>query len=355
MSGKDHNPRRRPNTQASLLGHVGGGRPSRRRQAPAAAEIERHVEIERDLALARDIQQGLLLEAVPRLPGWEINAVSLPARDLGGDLYDFIQLSDQTHGIMIGDVSGKGLPAALRMAVARTVFRHEARKGRFPAVTLAEINRSVLVDIPHGMVTMLYTTLDLRTGMLRIANAGHNFPIVINGTVNEVELTGLPLGVDDDIDYVELVHELHHGDTVFFFTDGVVEATNATEEMYGDERLHELLAQHAHARPRSLVARLLQELRHWSARGQADDITLVVVRRRHAYLGDELRLVLQDVLGDERADVLLRDIGLPTNDAPVSAWSESMAELVQRTQDQWGRGIARELNGQMRLVVEEYR
>src|SRR5262249_57026256 len=119
--------------------------------------------------LAADIQQGLLLEAVPRLPGWEISATSMPARDLGGDLYDFLPLGEFQQGIMIGDVSGKGLPAALRMAVARTVFRHEARRGEAPASTLAAVNRSVLSGIPHGMITMLYATFDTQQGGLTVA------------------------------------------------------------------------------------------------------------------------------------------------------------------------------------------
>src|SRR5215212_5915828 len=133
---------------ATLLTHTcGGGRVRVRAPVSALAatpnleELRRQSEMQQDLQLARDIQQGLLLEAVPRLFGWEISAVSLPARDLGGDLYDFLPFPDHWHGIMIGDVSGKGLPAALRMAVARTVFRHEARRDQTPGATLACTNR----------------------------------------------------------------------------------------------------------------------------------------------------------------------------------------------------------------------
>ena len=118
--------------RSTLLGHTGRPAPLRAKAplapGPNLDELRRQAEIEQDMRLARDIQQGLLLEAVPRLPGWEISAVSMPARDLGGDLYDFLPLASGWHGIMIGDVSGKGLPAALRMAVARTLFRHAARR-----------------------------------------------------------------------------------------------------------------------------------------------------------------------------------------------------------------------------------
>src|ERR1043165_7499235 len=105
-----------------------------------------------------------------------MSAVSLPARDLGGDLYDFLAVRNNLQGIMIGDVSGKGLPAALRMAVARTVFRHAARRGEAPGLTLADTNRGVISEIPQGMVTMLYALLDTRQGILHMANAGHNYP-----------------------------------------------------------------------------------------------------------------------------------------------------------------------------------
>ncbi len=256
--------------------------------APISDESRRHAEIEIDLQLARDIQQGLLLEAVPRLPGWEISAASLPARDLGGDLYDFLPLGDGWHGIMIGDVSGKGLPAALRMAVARTVFRHEARRGEGPGPTLAAVNNGVLTEIPQGMVTMLYVMLNTKDGGIQIANAGHNYPVVINGQVHEVELTGLPLGVMGDSDYEEMGAALKHGDTVLLYTDGVVEATNTEGEMFGYERLEDMLHTNEGLKPRALLAMLLHELRAWGGADQADDITMVILRRRQAELATEL-------------------------------------------------------------------
>jgi sigma-B regulation protein RsbU (phosphoserine phosphatase) len=305
--------------------------------------------------MARDIQQGLLLEAVPRLPGWEISAVSLPARDLGGDLYDFLPLADGWHGIMIGDVSGKGLPAALRMAVARTVFRHEARRGQSPGPTLAAVNNGVLSEIPQGMVTMLYAMLDTQNGCVRVANAGHNYPVVINGQVHEVELTGLPLGVLGDSDYDEQSTMLRHGDTVLLYTDGVVEATDRLGEIFGYERLTQVLRAADGLKPRALLATLLHELRAWGGSDQADDITMVILRRRQAKLPDELHSVAEDVLGRERAAQLWTEVALPGEDDPVALWAEALPELVRATQTSYGRGLARELNGQLRLALEEYR
>lgn len=357
--------RRRPSV--SLAGHAGRSRRALRRDrrggqaAPepqpqtSQVELERQAEIERELLLARDIQQGLLLEAVPRLAGWEISAVSLPARDLGGDLYDFLPFGEGWHGIMIGDVSGKGLPAALRMAVARTVFRHEARRGEPPGVTLAAVNRSVMVEIPQGMITMLYALLDTRAGVLRLANAGHNYPVVINGRVRELELTGLPLGVDSDSDYEEVTAVMAPGDTVLLYTDGVVEATSPAEEYFGYDRLERLLAERPNLKPRALMQALLHELRTWSATSQADDITVVVLRRRLERLEDEVRSIADDVLGAERALAVWGQAPIPPGGAPADAWAEALPAMARLVQDQFGRGLARELTSQLRQAIEEYR
>jgi sigma-B regulation protein RsbU (phosphoserine phosphatase) len=348
-------------TQSSLLCH--SWRNYRVRRAPqvtpnaaqqVSEEQRRQAEIEQDLRMARDIQQGLLLEAVPRLPGWEISAASLPARDLGGDLYDFLPLKDGWHGVMIGDVSGKGLPAALRMAVARTVFRHEARRGAGPGQTLAAVNNGVLSEIPQGMVTMLYVMLNTHNGGIRIANAGHNYPVIINGQVHEMELTGLPLGVMGDSDYTEISSTLDHGDTILLYTDGVVEATNSKGEMFGYERLEGVLQANEGMKPRVLLATLLHELRFWGGADQADDITMVILRRRQAELPAELFSVVEEVLGRERATQLWEDLPLPSSSS-ASAWAEVLPEIVRTTQVRYGRGLARELNGQLRLALEEYR
>jgi phosphoserine phosphatase RsbU/P len=320
-----------------------------------AEDIKRQAEIEQELSLARDIQQGLLLEAVPRLRGWEISAISLPARDLGGDLYDFLPLGGSLHGLMIADVSGKGLPAALRMAVARTVFRHEARRGDPPASTLAAVNRGVIREIPQGMITMLYATLDIECGRLQLANAGHNYPVLINGGVAEVEVTGLPLCVDGESDYEEIDTRIAPGETVVLYTDGVVEAVNDLEELYGYERLEQLLMHHERLRPRSLLAAMLQEQRTWSNGQQSDDVTVVIIRRRLHHAGVELRVLAEEVLGNERTYELWQAVGVPADDADPEQWVLALPKIVQEAQARYGRGLARELNGQLRPTLEEYR
>ncbi|MGQ9547656.1 MAG: PP2C family protein-serine/threonine phosphatase [Roseiflexus sp.] len=352
--------RKRSFHRFTLLSHAATGRLHRRvRPAPTPQitpeEARRQAEIERELLLARDIQQGLLLEAVPRLPGWEIHAISLPAHDLGGDLYDFLPLGEGRHGIMIGDVSGKGLPAALRMAVARTVFRYAARRGATPGPTLADVNRGIIADIPQGMITMLYAVLDLRRGVVQVANAGHHYPLLLNGRVSELELSGLPLGVDGDVDYEEICADIEPGATVMMYTDGVVEATNSSGEYFGYERLAQLLTEGATLKPRALVAQLLHELRSWSDSRQDDDITVVAVRRRFERFADELYSILRDVLGDDRAGEAWAILPRPNDHEGTDSWIEALPEIIRMVQSRFGRGLARELNFQVRLALEEYR
>lgn len=334
--------------------------PSTADPQPSPEELQRKAELERELQLARDIQQGLLLAAAPRLPGWELTAVSLPAHDLGGDLYDFLALSGGWHGIMIGDVAGKGLPAALQMAVTRTVFRHAARDEKSPAETLADVNRGVISEIPYGMVTMLYALLDPVQGTMRFANAGHTFPLLVNGSVCELELPGLPLGVDTDIDYEETTVHLGPGDSIVLYSDGVTEATNIEYDMYGVERAQELLAANRTLKPRGMVSLLLSELRTWSTGyGQSDDVTIVVLRRRLASLSDELQSIVLDVLGDERSAEIWHEVAnqtpVPAAQATADTWLEFLPLLAKTVQVRSGRGLARELNQQLRLALEDYR
>ncbi len=339
--------------RSSLLSHV--ARRSHERQQRSRALQRQHEqrqhELEEELRTARDVQQGLLLEAVPHLSGWDISAVSLPARDLGGDLYDFLPVADGIYGVMVGDVSGKGLPAALRMAVARTVFRYQARQQSDPARTLAAANHGVLSEIPQAMVTMLYAVLDLRDGRMRIANAGHTFPVLIQQHITECDVVGLPLGIDGESTYEARDIILEPGDCIVLYSDGVIEMLNEQDAIFSYERLEAVLHQARSLPPRSLIARLLAELRAWST-SQSDDITVVAVRRRFRSIGDELAFTATDVLGS-----MLRweSLPLPPHDAPVTVWLAHLPVLVDAVRQQVGRGVARELQGQLRIVLESYR
>lgn len=325
--------------------------------APAMDEAaqQRAREIEQELQLARDIQQGLLLEAAPHLPGWEVTAISLPARDLGGDLYDFLPLTDGRHGIMIGDVSGKGLPAALRMAVARTVFRHEARRNTDPAITLAAVNRGVLSEIPHGMVTMLYLQLEPRTGQLCFANAGHTFPLLISDTVQELEVAGLPLGIDSESEYVQQQAIIAPGESLLLYTDGLIEAESPNGTIFSFERLVDLIVAHPQRKPRALAAALVHEVRSWTNGILSDDVTMVILRRRLLDLVTEIRSVIADVIGVERVDMLWETLFAGDIPTDVEEWREALPRLQPLAQTSLGRGLARELIQQIRLTLDDYR
>jgi phosphoserine phosphatase RsbU/P len=351
------------NAYTSLLSHAGTYRPAEREAPPAvpppipAVEPDqRQAELEQDLQLARDLQQGLLLETVPRIPGWELSAVSLPARELGGDLYDFVAVTPREQGIMIGDVSGKGLPAALRMAVARTVFRAESRRKATPGSTLASVNNILIEEMPHGMVTMLYSIINTASGRLRFANAGHNYLILINEDVNEIEATGLPLGVVELDAYTDHCVMLNYGETAMLYTDGIIEATDDYNNLFGFPRLQNLLRSVGHMKPRALMSRILTEVRAWT-RGQLkhDDITMVLVRRRLQHLVDEMYSIVADIVGPLTASEWWAALQLTDSQPTPDECVDVLKPLNDIVSQQFGRGIAREVQAQLRPVIEEYR
>ncbi len=311
--------------------------------------------LHQDLRVARDIQVSLLLASSPRLPGWEASTSFLPARELGGDLYDFLEI-DPTHwGIMIGDVSGKGIPAALHMAVARTLFRMEARHNEGPALTLASVNTSLMEQAPQGCVTLLYAHLDVTSGTFRLANAGHNYPLIVDQSVREVALDGLPLGIDQDYTFTETTARMGHGDVLVFYTDGIVEAVNEQGEYFGFERLQELLAETSIRRPRTLTRQIVRAVRAFTGETpQSDDITLVVLRRRYEDRFQEMAEVARDVLGPEGGEVVLehlQGLNLPP-DASTEDWRAAIVTMGNSLRDRWGPGPSRELIQQLFLTLE---
>lgn len=303
--------------------------------------------------MARELQQGLLLQTAPRLPQWEIAATSLPATELGGDVYDFPALHSGWQGLMIGDVSGHGLTAALRMAVARTLFRQIAREGLEPAETLAQLNRALIDEMPHGMTTMIYMHLDVASGTLHFANAGHTFPVIIGAQVCELELTGLPLGIDPDATYDSLTTTLAPGETILLYTDGLTEASDARERLYGFHRLRTLLLRHQRQRPRSLMATVLGAVKTWSNNALSDDLTMVVLRRRLPSLAAELELISQDVIGEANTHTVWRELGTPPES--VEEWRERLPHLGALVQAHCGRALSRDLLAQLRMALDDYR
>src|SRR5918999_90466 len=238
--------------------------------------IER-ARIEQELRVARRIQQATLPKEVPDLEGWEISPYYQPAREVGGDFYDFFELDDGHLGIVVGDATGKGVPAALVMASARSMLRAVAQASDAPGEALRRVNDPLAADIPPNMfVTCFYAILDPESGSLTYANAGHDLPYLHrDGDAEELRARGMPLGLMPGMGYEEKEIELDVGEGVFFYSDGLVEAHDPHGEMFGFPRLRALIAEHAEER--SLENFLLEELytfvgEDWE---QEDDITLL--------------------------------------------------------------------------------
>lgn len=250
-----------------------------RQQQIETRERER---IEQELRVARLIQQTLLPKELPEMPGWSLAAYYQPARAVGGDFYDFLPFSDGRLGIVIGDVTDKGVPAALVMATTRSILRTAAQEGQAtPGDVLARANDLLFPDIPPRMfVTCLYGILNPHTGTMVYANAGHDLPHQRQeGGAVELRATGMPLGLMPGMSYEERETILAPGDSVLFYSDGLVEAHNPASEMFGFPRLMTLMSDWTDTTP--LIERMLNELASFTGAGweQEDDVTLVALQR----------------------------------------------------------------------------
>jgi serine phosphatase RsbU (regulator of sigma subunit)/anti-sigma regulatory factor (Ser/Thr protein kinase) len=250
-----------------------------RRQEAEARSRER---IEQELRVATMIQQNFLPKELPELPGWHVAAYYRPAREVGGDFYDFIELPDGQIGVVIGDVTDKGVPAAMVMAATRSVLRASAQRVVSPGAVLERVNELMCPDMPSKMfVTCLYGVLETATGRFRFANAGHNLPYVrTEGDPAELRATGMPLGLLPGISYEEREAFLEPGQTMLLHSDGVAEAHGAADEMFGFPRLLDVVG----GRGGEVIDRVLTELGRFTgpAWEQEDDITLVALTRRSA-------------------------------------------------------------------------
>jgi serine phosphatase RsbU (regulator of sigma subunit) len=238
--------------------------------------------VEQELHVARRIQQASLPEAVPALEGWAISPNYRPAREVGGDLYDFLELEDGRLGLVVGDATGKGVPAALVMSTTCGMLRAVTQASDFsPGEVLQRVNEALFPNIPANMfVTCFYGVLDPRTGSFAYANAGHDLPYVRRGgDAEELMARGMPLGLMPGMIYEEKEIILGAGDSALFYSDGLVEAHNPEGEMFGFPRLQALVAEHAEGEP--LVDFLMEELYSFTGERweQEDDITLVTLQR----------------------------------------------------------------------------
>ena len=247
-------------------------------------EAQERQRIEQELRVARVIQQTLLPKEVPSLRDWKVAAYYQPAREVGGDFYDFIDLPGDKLGFVVGDVTDKGVTAALVMATTRSVLRASAQRLISPGQVLEWVNDNLCPDIPPNMlVTCLYAVLDPTNGRIQYANAGHDLPYrrTADGVV-ELRATGMPLGLMPGMEYEEKETTLAPGESVLFYSDGLVEAHSPSREMFSFPRLKELVA--AHPGGASLIDHLLAELAGFTGQAweQEDDVTLVTLQRNAA-------------------------------------------------------------------------
>ncbi|MCX6361340.1 MAG: SpoIIE family protein phosphatase [Armatimonadetes bacterium] len=243
--------------------------------------------IQRELQIASDMQQSVLPSTFPPFPertDLDIYARMTPAREIGGDFYDFFMLDEDRLGIIVADVSGKGIPAALYMMLSRALVRGRALQGLSPSLCLKEANDMLCVNNPTSMfVTLFYGLLNLATGELTYCNGGHNPPMLVTpgGSAHELRSVGGPLlGGFDGVTYREGTRTMLPGEYLFLYTDGVTEAENRTRAMLGAERLAATLERHAGLAADGLVQAVFDDVQAFADGAvQSDDITAMAVRR----------------------------------------------------------------------------
>jgi serine phosphatase RsbU (regulator of sigma subunit)/predicted ester cyclase len=254
------------------------------RRQQVEQEIGQRERIEQELRVARRIQQATLPEEVPTLEGWQITPFYQPAREVGGDFYDFHLLYQGRLGVVVGDATGKGVPAALVMSTTCGMLQlaAQASDSSSPREVLEQTNEALLARIPPNMfVTCFYGVLEPKSGTFTYANAGHDLPYLRrgDGDAEELRARGMPLGLMPDMSYEEKEIVLEPGDSALLYSDGLVEAHDPKGEMFGFPRLRALVAEHGEQG--SLKEALLEELYSFVGEGweQEDDITLLTLRR----------------------------------------------------------------------------
>ena len=287
-------------------------------------EARQRERIDQELRVARVIQETLLPRDVPSLPGWKIVPLWQPARAVSGDFYDFISYPDGKLGIVIADVTDKGVPAAMVMATTRSILRARAENKESPGQVLAEVNDLLCPDIPAKMfVTCLYAVLDPTSGTLRYANAGQDLPYLRTaGGLVELFARGMPLGLMPGMEYEEKEVVFAPGDLLLCSSDGLAEAHNPQRDMFGFPRIKDLMS--GSERGADLVERLMGALADFTGPNheQEDDITLLVIERDTAENsnGDPMQLLTEFDIpsqpGNERQAVeqvlaALEDVQLP--------------------------------------------
>ena len=245
-------------------------------------EHDQLVSIQHDLTISRDIQQAILPKKFPPFPdepNFDIYASMVAANEVGGDFYDFFLIDKHRLGFVIGDVSGKGISAAIFMAVSRTLIRATGLKGDSVSECMHYVNNLLCTESVSSMfVTVFYGILNTQTGEVEYVNAGHNTPYILSSNeINKIEMTnGLPLGVLEDFSFKSKKIQLKKGDQLLLYTDGVVEAINLEETAYGEEKFENFLNQSLNLPVEAIIKNSFTELNDFAGGApQSDDITLL--------------------------------------------------------------------------------
>lgn len=245
--------------------------------------------IKSDLAVAGEIQQAILPKHLPTIDNIgdyvDLSATMMPAKEVGGDFYDFFKISDTKLGIVMADVSGKGVPASIFMAVSRTLLRATGARGVASNECLNIVNKLLCNESVDSMfVTVFYGIYDITTGVLKYTNAGHNPPFVIRKATGKVEMLpfsqDIVAGMFDDVTYTQLDLQLEKGDSLVLFTDGVTEAFNVNGEQFDEEGLEKSLEGQADTSTCDLVKKIVSDVNAFAGEEpQSDDITVMAVKR----------------------------------------------------------------------------
>jgi len=240
-------------------------------------------EQQREMEIAKNIQLSLLPTSVPQIPGVRLGGICVPAKDVGGDYYDFLLQPDGGLGLVVADVSGHNVGAALLMAETRTMIRARCNPTGTPRDLVAELNRFFYEDLSRAelFVTMFYLQFDPQSGRATYANAGHSPPLLwqkASGHCQRLDVEGLILGVRREFPYEQASIDLMPGDVLLLYTDGIIEAANHGNELFGEERLAELLRESHQLEPQELIERIFQQVRMFTGlHSFNDDVSLVVM------------------------------------------------------------------------------
>jgi sigma-B regulation protein RsbU (phosphoserine phosphatase) len=252
------------------------------------SEANEKKRLDHDLEIARDIQRILLPSEAPVVPGFEISGINIPARHVSGDYFDYLEVDNSRLGVAIADVSGKGVPASIIMAICRSVLRSQAAGNPSPADVLQKVNRQLYPDIKEDMfISMAYVILDHADGSVTLSRAGHDAPIVFDhetGVAAPVKPPGMVVGIDSGSVFDRITGDfpltLKRDDCLLLYTDGVTEALDANGDEFGPERMIECVQTSAPEGAPAIIARIIDELRVFvGAQPQNDDITLIAIRK----------------------------------------------------------------------------